>query len=254
MSQTLQLVSTLKHLLKSRGITYASVASHLNRSVPAIKRQFAQQSFSIKTLESICDLLEIDMLELMQATEAAQASLQQLTEAQETDLVAEPRRLLVAVCVLNHWTLEQIINIYQITKAECIRYLIQLERIGLIQLMPDNRVKLRISRDFAWLPNGPIHRFFREQAQSDFLNASFGNSGEILRFQHAMLTPEARARFQKQLLRLIQDFSELHQESLTSPVDQRYGTSLLLAMRSWEPAGFESLRRTPDKRVYPILE
>lgn len=254
MSQTLQVVTTLKHLLKSRGITYAMVASHLNRSVPAIKRQFAQQSFSIKTLESICDLLEMDLLELMQATDATQANLHQLTEAQETDLVADPRRLLVAVCVLNHWTLEQIVSIYRITKAECIRYLIQLERLGLIRLIPENRVKLLISRDFAWLPNGPIHRFFREQAQSDFLDTRFDDPGELLRFQHAMLTPEANARFQKQLQRLIQDFSELHQECLTVPVDQRYGTSLLLAMRPWEPAVFDSLRQTPDKRKFPLIE
>jgi len=254
MSQTLQVVTTLKHLLKSRGITYAMVAAQLDRSVPAIKRQFAQQSFSIKTLEKICDLLEIDLLELMQATEAAQASLHQLTESQEIDLVAEPCRLLVAVCVLNHWPLEQIVSIYRITKAECIRYLIQLERIGLIRLMPENRVKLNISRDFAWLPNGPIHRFFREQTQSDFLNTKFDGPGELLRFQHAMLTPEANSRFQKQLQRLIQDFSEMHQDCLSSPVDQRYGTSLLLAIRPWEPAVFESLRHTPDNRAFPDVE
>ena len=106
------------------------VAAHLDRSVPAIKRQFSQQSFSVRTLEKICDLLEIDLLELMQASEDAQASLHQLSETQEAELVAVPQRLLVAVCALNHWSLEQIISIYRITKAQCIRYLIQLERMG----------------------------------------------------------------------------------------------------------------------------
>lgn len=251
MSQTLQVVIALKRLLKSRGLTYAMVAAHLDRSVPAIKRQFAQQSFSIKTLEKICDLMEIDLLELMQAAEAAQANLHQLTETQENELITQPRRLLVAVCVLNHWPLERIVDIYRITKAECIRELIQLERIGLIRLMPENRVKLNISRDFAWLPDGPIHRFFRDQTQTDFLNSRFDGPGEMLRFQHAMLTPEANLRFQKQLQRLILDFSELHQDCLSSPVEQCYGTSVLLALRSWEPAVFESLRRAPDARVYP---
>lgn len=254
MSQTAQVVATLKQLLRSRGITYAMVASHLNRSVPAIKRQFAQQSFNIKTLESICDLLEIDLLELMQSMDAAQVSLHQLTETQEAELVADPHRLLVAVCVINHWTLEQIVSTYRLTKAECIHYLIHLERLGLIRLLPENRVKLLISRNFAWLPNGPIHRFFRERAQLDFLNTKFNGPGEILRFQHAMLTPEANARFQKQLQRLIQDFSELHQECLNTPVEQRYGTSLLLAMRPWEPAVFDSLRKTQDSRVFPVIE
>lgn len=254
MSQTQQLVTTLKHLLKSHGVTYAMVAARLDRSVPAVKRQFSQQSFSIRTLEKICDLIEIDLLELMQATEEAQARLHQLSEAQEAELVAEPRRLLIAVCVLNHWTLEQVIGTYRITRAECIRELIQLERIGLIRLQPENRVQLRISRDFAWLPDGPIHRFFRDQALTDFLNTHFDRAGELFRFQYAMLTPEANARFRKQLQRLIQDFSELHQECLTSPVEMRFGTSLLLALRPWEPEVFESLRQTPDKRDFPAMD
>jgi len=254
MSQTLQLVTTLKSLLKARGVTYAMVAAHLDRSVPAIKRQFSQQSFSIRTLEKICDLIEIDLLELMQAAEELQSRLHQLSEAQEAELVKEPRRLLVAVCVLNHWTLEQIIYTYRISKAECIRELIQLERIGLIRLLPENRVKLQVARDFSWQPDGPIHRFFRDQAQSDFLNTHFDHPGELFRFQHAMLTPEANARLQKQLQRMIQDFSELHKECLGAPGEQRYGTSLLLALRPWEPEVFESFRREPDKRNFPTIE
>jgi len=226
------------------------VAEHVNRSVPAVKRQFSQQSFSVRNLEKICDLIEIDLLELMQATDAAQSSLHQLNEAQEAELVAEPKRILIAACILNHLTLDQIMAIYRLSKPECIQHLIQLERVGLIRLMPDNRVKLRIARDFAWLPNGPIHRFFKQQAQSDFLNSHFNEQGEFFRFQHAMLTPEANARFQKQLLRLIQDFSELHEECLTSPVEKRYGTSFLLAMRPWEPDEFEALRHNPDQRKF----
>jgi hypothetical protein len=66
-------------------------------------------------------------------------------------------------------------------------------------LLPENRVKLKIARDFQWIADGPIQRFFRTQAQTDFLNAKFGYSGEIYRFQHGMLTPAANLRFQQRL-------------------------------------------------------
>ena len=33
-----------------------------------------------------------------------------------------------------------------------------------------------------------------------------------------------------------------------------YGTSLLLAMRPWELAAFETLRQSPDSRVFPTVE
>ncbi|MET3133112.1 transcriptional regulator with XRE-family HTH domain [Oxalobacteraceae bacterium GrIS 1.11] len=252
MSQTHQLVHTLKRLLKAQGITYARVGLHLGLSEASVKRQFSLQNFSLHTIEAICNLLQLELYELVQAAEQAQRALHRLTHAQEAELVAEPGRLLTAVCVLNHWTAAQIVATYRLTPAQCTAYLAQLDRLGLIHLMPDNRVKLRIARDFAWLPDGPIQHFFQERIQHDFLHARFDGPGEQWRFQHAMLTPEATLRFQQRLNRLLREFAELHEECADAPTELRYGTSVLLALRPWEPAAFESLRRVPDSRAFPI--
>ena len=250
MSQTLQLVTTLKRLLRVKSVTYAQVATHLQLSEASVKRQFSRQSFSVRTLETICDLIDVELAELVKAAAEAHPGVLHLSEAQEAELVSDPRRLLIAACVFNHWTLAQIIATYRMTKAQCIKHLLQLDRMGLIQLLPENRVKLRIARDFNWLPDGPIQRFFRARAQTDFLDAGFNQPGELLRFQHAMLSAEANARFQQRLQRLVQEFSELHQESIAAPLEKRYGTSLLLAMRPWEPTEFESMRHSPDTRPF----
>jgi transcriptional regulator with XRE-family HTH domain len=248
MSQTNQLIATLKRLLRTSGVTYAQVAGHLGLSESSVKRQFSQQTFSLQTLESICSLLRLELYELVQAAEQAESDVHRLTEAQEVQLVADPVRVLTAVGVMNHWTLAQIVATYRITEAQCIGHLLQLDRLGLIRLMPGNRVKLRIARDFAWLPDGPIQRFFQDRIQTDFLNARFDQPSELLRFQHAMLTPEANRRFQQRLQRLLRDYTELHEECTDAPAEIRYGTSLLLAIRPWEPAAFEALRRSPDTR------
>lgn len=250
MSQTHKLVTTLKRLLKVRGLTYSDVAVHLGLSEASVKRQFSQQSFSLRTLESICDLLQLELAELVHEAEAAQVNLSRLSEKQEMELVADSSRVLVTVCVLNHWTLAQIVATYRLSEAECVGYLLQLDRMGLIRLLPENRIKLKVARDFAWLPGGPIHRFFRERAQNDFLAADFEQVGELLRFQHAMLSPAANLRFQHRLQRLLQEFTEMHEEDGAAPAETRYGTSLLLAMRPWEPQVFEELRREPDIRKF----
>jgi hypothetical protein len=39
----------------------------------------------------------------------------------------------------------------------------------ILDLLPGNRVRLNVARDFDWLPDGPFHRFFRAQGQDDFL-------------------------------------------------------------------------------------
>jgi len=77
MSQTLQLITTLKRQLKAHGVTYAQVATHLKKSEATIKRWFSQQSFSLSTLEAICDLIDMDLVELVQAAEDEQFGLRQ---------------------------------------------------------------------------------------------------------------------------------------------------------------------------------
>lgn len=249
MSQTQRLAQTLKLLLKEKGISYAEVATHLGLSEVSVKRQFSKLSFSLHTVEAISDLLGMEFGEIVAAAESAQSRLHQLTEAQELELVADPVRVLVAVCVSNHWGMQQIVATYQLSDAECIGHLLTLDRLGMIRLLPENRIKLRIARDFSWRSGGPIYQFFRARAQSDFLNSDFHQAGEWLRFQHAMLGATANARFQQRLQRLVQEFSDLHEDELDNE-SERFGTSLLIAMRPWEPTAFADLRRTPDRRPF----
>lgn len=243
MSQSTELIDALKRLLKARGKTYADVARHLGLSEASVKRQFSRQSFSLRTLESICELLQIDLLELVQVAAQNQPVLSQLSEAQEAELVSQPKLALVAVCVSNHWPLQRIVATYAIDEAECIKHLLALERLGMIHLLPENRVRLRISRDFAWRPGGPIHRFFRSRVQSDFLDADFEQPGELLRFQQAMLSPADNRRLQQKIQRLLQEFTELHAEGVAAPGSEREGSALLVALRPWEPDVFAALRR-----------
>jgi len=252
MSQTEHLVVTLKRLLRARSMTYQQVAAHLGLSEPSVKRQFSRLSFRLDTVEAICDLMKIDLAELVRAAEESQPAVRRLRPEQEAGLVADPRRLLVAVCVLNHMTPAQIGANYRLSKAEVVAQLLRLDRLQLIALLPENRVRLKVARDFGWLPDGPIQRFFRARVQTDFLDANFQYAGEFLRFQYAMLTPAANLRFQQRLQRLLQEFTEFHKDCVDAPGEDRYGTSLLVAMRPWELAAFESLRRCPDTRPYLV--
>lgn len=246
MSQTGQLITALKRLLKVQGRTYADVAQHLGLSEASVKRQFSRQSISLHTLESLCDLLQIELLELAQAAANDPPQLRRLSEAQEAQLVSEPTLTLVAVCVLNHWPPQRIVATYLISEAECVRHLLTLDRLGMIRLLPENRVRLLIARDFAWLPGGPIHRFFRSRVQGEFLNGDFELPGELLRFQQAMLSPANHRRLQQKIHHLLQEFSELHTAGIDSAADERHGTALLIAMRPWEPDVFAALRRQPS--------
>lgn len=244
MSEVAALIATTKKLLRSRGLTYRDVAKALKLSEPSVKRMFATQRFTLDRLARIGELLGFSLAELAQEAAAGSARVQALEEDQEALLVSDIKLLLTAVCALNHWNLADIVATYRLTEAECLKRLLQLDRLGLIELLPGDRIRLRIARDFDWLPDGPIRQFFRAQGQDNFLDSPFTAAGESMSFIHGMFTDAAFGQLQADLVRLRRRFSELHEESLAAPLSQREGASLLLATRrSWEPLAFARLRR-----------
>jgi hypothetical protein len=122
--------------------------------------------------------------------------------------------------------------------------------MGVIELLPGNRVKLRISRDFHWRPNGPIQRFFETRVQSEFLNARFDGPGELRLFQSGMLSRRSHEEMLQRMERLVSEFNRLHREDEALPLDQRFGVSLVLATRPWEVSVFDQLRREPNTKRY----
>jgi hypothetical protein len=158
-------------------------------------------------------------------------------------MVSNPKLLLVAVCALNHWTVEEVIATYALGKVECVKYLLRLDKLRIIALLPGNRIRLNVARDFDWLPNGPIRQYFQGKNMSDFLRSDFSLAFESMSFVHGMYTETALAQLQTELRKLRQKFAELHEESLAAPLSKRHGAGLLLAMRGWEPADFVKLRR-----------
>jgi transcriptional regulator with XRE-family HTH domain len=243
MTEVDQLIATIKRLLKSRGLTYRDVAKALRVSEPSVKRLFASGRFSVERLAQLCKLVGYTLAELAIEMNAAAPRLSHLSAAQEADLISDPKLLIVAVCALNHWRLDEIVATYRLTSAECVKRLLHLDRLGLIELMPGNRIRLTVARDFEWQPGGPIARYFREQGQGDFLNSSFHQNGETMAFVNGMLSEAAVAQLQEELRKLRSSFARLHEDSAALPLAQKWGIGMMLAMRRWEPAGFAKLRR-----------
>jgi transcriptional regulator with XRE-family HTH domain len=243
MSEVSQLLTTIKRQLKLQGKTYRDVASALQLSEASVKRLLTSDTLGVDRLVEISNMLGFTLAELAQEAAVTETRLRTLTATQEKELVSDTRLLLVAVCALNHWTLQDMLAVYKLSEAECLQKLLHLDRLHLIALMPGNRIRLNVARDFDWLPEGPIRRYFRTEGLDDFLDSGFDRPEQSLAFTHGMLTESALARMQAELRQLRARFAELHQESLASPLPKRRGSGLLLALREWEPAAFTALRR-----------
>lgn len=243
MSEVVHLVGAIKRLLKASGLTYRDVAASLGLSEASVKRLFSTERLTVDRLAQISELLGYTMAELLQACAQAVPQVRTLTEAQEAKLVGDASLLLVAVCALNHWSVADIVATYRFTQAECVKRLLQLDRMGVIALLPGDRIRPRVARDFDWLPDGPIRRYFRAEGLPEFLGAPFDGVGEAMEFAHGMLTRAAQAELQRELRRFKARLAALHEECTSAPLADRHGTSMMLAMRPWTPSMFAKLLR-----------
>ena len=243
MGQTSVLIRTLKRVLKNHDLTYQDVAQALDLSEATVKRRFSQASFSLEQLDHICQLVDMEISDLVKEMESGQVWLTELTEAQEQEVVSDDKLLVVAFHVINGWTLDDIHAFYKLTKAEIVHCLTRMDRLRLIDLLPENRIRLLISANFAWRKNGPIQRFFTEHVQADFLGSLFDLRGESLMFLSGMLSRNASTALIGKMEKLAAEFNELYREEQLHPLTQRVGYSLLLALRPWQPGVFEHLRR-----------
>ena len=149
MSTTADLITLLKQELKTARMTYADLAVALGMAESSVKRMLTKGDMPLSRIDAICRALKMDFAELARRVADAQPLLAQLTEAQEKAVVADKKLLLAAICVLSQWTLEQITGSYRLSEAECIGYLVQLDRIGIIELKPLNRYSSSWPRRFA---------------------------------------------------------------------------------------------------------
>ena len=172
----------------------------------------------------------------------------QLSLQQEQELVSDTKLLLMAHFLMSLWTFSQIIETYDISELEGIQLLARLDRMGFLQLLPGNRVKLMISKEFEWISNGPIQKFFEDKVQEEFLDSSFSSAGEYRVFLSGMLTRNSNAEMTRRLKRVAREFNEMSSDDESFPMDERFGMSVLMAMRPWGVEVFESLRRSEAKK------
>lgn len=248
MSQTQALVGALKRALKTHGVRYQDVARDLCLSMATVKRMFAESSFTLERLDQVCRLLSIDIADLVKMVEAHSRKLTELSEQQERELVADPRLLLVAYLVTNGYSFVDIIEYYHFSEPELIHELAKLDRLKLIELLPKNRIKLLIAPNFSWRKNGPIQRFFVERLRDEFLRSDFSGPGEVWMVLSGMLSHASTRKLADHARRVEREFKELNQTDMHLSLEQRQQVSLIVAMRPWRPAVFQSLRREPAAR------
>ena len=245
MSTSADLVVALKAELRRSGITYAALARELGIAESSVKRIFAKGDMPLSRIDAVLAVLKMDFAELAQQVVHAQPLRKELTVEQERAVVADRKLLLVAICSMSQWTAEQMLGAYKLSEAEVVRYLTQLDRLGIIELRAMNRYRLKLDKTFRWRAKGPVMAFFRKDVVPDYFSGGFDGDGEMLMLVHGQIGHALAGTFVERLHRLGQDFAQQHLADQKLPPDKKDAYTLVVGMRSWLFAAFRDLKRLP---------
>jgi len=247
MSECEQVIQALKKQLKSRGVNYQEVAKALDLSEGSVKRLFSNGgSMSLERLSAVCDLIDLEMAALFKLAEEESQNLSSLTWEQEKQLVDDKVLLLVAVCITNGYRFEQILAQYNLNEPQLIQKLAHLDRIKVIELMPGNRIKLKISSSFSWIAGGPIQQFFQQQVINTFFRTHFSKNDEKLVMSTGLMSLSTNYKFQQRIQRLVKEFYESCDSDSDLSMEERHGTSMVIAMRRWSFPLFDEFETEGD--------
>jgi DNA-binding Xre family transcriptional regulator len=232
-ANTSALLAALKHALKSRNMSYRTLAARLKLSEASVKRLFAEETFTLRRVEEICEVLEIDFFELARQARGAAADTDEMSVKQEQALADDPRLLGLFYLVFNDWDMDAILETYVLTKAECLGLLLKLDKLQLIDLGPNNTLRLKVAKTLRLQRDGPIRRSYGKSVVADFIQADFLAMGAYFRFEFRDLSKASVSLLERKLERIVQEFHELAELDSYLPPDERQTVGMALGIRPW---------------------
>lgn len=248
MSGSHTLVDVLKAELRRAGVTYAQLAQALGLAESSVKRIFSkagQGDLSLARIDQVLAVLHMDFSDLARLLAQAAPPRHELTLEQERAVVADPKLLLAAICVLSQWSLEQIVATYRLSRPQAAACLMALAQLGFIELRANHRYRLKVDKTFRWRPDGPVMRYFRQHAMGDYFSGDFGADGELLMLVHGHVAPAQAGLLAERLQRLGQDFAQQHLADQRLPEADKRPYTLVVGLRSWLFGAFRDLLRDP---------
>lgn len=243
---TESIINHLKSQLKSRGLSYKDLAKIWNVAESSVKRIMSGNDLSLERIESVCRHLEISMGDFMKTTQFDITSqIFYLTEDQENKFSKDQELLHYFLLLEEGYNPIDITNNYVVSQEKTTRFLLQLQKLGLIELFPHNRIKKKSMGQMRFRKDGPLAKILLEEMRTDFISASFSRDDQFLTFLLLNFVPGTLQQFKLRMQNLLREMAVASEQARNHPNKEEYG--LLVATRKWPSPMFNVLSKRKPK-------
>lgn len=201
------LFTLLKTVLKARGITYATLAQRLNLSEVTIKRIFADQDCKLSRLTDICGALDLTIDDLVAEAKRIEVRPFQLGDQIEGRLSDDRAAFHFFLLLLDDMTPDAIQAQYGLDDTTLFTLGHRLEKLGLVEVMPGNRMRLVVKGPVHFRRDGPLHQTLL-RLNMDFLRSTYLRQDT----DHSVFMTQSRRMSEKTARHILGRIRELQME------------------------------------------
>lgn len=233
-------MKVLRGLLRGKGLRISDIAKALAVSETSVKRWFAGQGLTTDRLEDLCALAGTNLIEVTALVTPPPPDLSlELTLAQEQALTESTLLSFLFVAVLNGVPPEDLSTDFGVP-AELIEPQLQrLERLALIDRLPDGRIRCRVDRRVQ-LRRGPMQRQFERHLKWQFMEMDFTDVDAVFAAGVYKLSPSGFARLEELIARFRQDLQDLAEDDRRHARMSKSWYAVLLAARPFIARRFKA--------------
>lgn len=163
-----QVRATLKKVIKNRNLTYAQLAKIMKTSEVTVKRFFSEDKYSTRLFE-ICETLELSFFDLVETAKIARKKAFQLTEAQDRFFVKNIGHFAIFREIYRKRSIKEIQKRWKLTNPQMTKVLTPLERLKLIEVLPNNGIRVVPEGVMELEPHSSLEVLLRHELTAPFL-------------------------------------------------------------------------------------
>jgi transcriptional regulator with XRE-family HTH domain len=166
---SLELMKFLKNRATSQGVTQKVIADYFDVSIPTVKRWYSGAGLSLEQANELSNYLGIslgqDLISIQNNTKSFH-----YTHIQETFFAKNPDYLAFFDNLLRGKTVKYITKKFSLSDTKVSKYLLKLDKLKLLELHSNNKIKLLTAGEPVWAIDGPLKKSLKKNIIDDYLS------------------------------------------------------------------------------------
>jgi transcriptional regulator with XRE-family HTH domain len=227
-----QFLAALKRIFKAQGLRYADIAGRIGVSEGTVKRYLNKKGLTLDVLSQLCKAADVTLSELARLTEEENPKTPPATTPAQEEILARDIILSMTFFLLTRgWRSERIARELELDDVALTGCLTRLDRLGVIALFPNNRV--RLLRTFARnpAPNSATYALMARRVHELFDHINLEDPSVAWTNGFARLSEASLSQISRQLDGLRDEIFELGEADLHLPTDRVKWCAIFAAVR-----------------------